>query len=726
MKHEILLEQLIRKALHEQGATIVVETAVLNTEEDKLMKDLHKEILGSTQLSKVTYSTADGTSILISRRGGRGDDKKFEMSPEDLKKQAIFKLNTLQAGLLAKTSSDYVWILDMQDTKLGKRKKPKEERLFATYRFCAFYISRSLLTKSITASATGYIQSIGKGALLFDRAKIKTSEWKFTKGTVSIDEPDKIGSVLTVPRSELKFGDLEASVLSLFRYFYSDTTASSQLTNLASVKNSRKFGCELRAACEQFQKEQGLAVTGEWDSASIEKAEQLYQAKINKLDPSKTPGASYVFVTPADLKTRIATCELETKPKDKYIEFLPYDSRNDSTAAKTKFTKNYFLEKSEDPTTWDSKTIYEFQQFLRIVLSDYVDVKNWLSVKDFLKASISQYGTWGTRSKALLKDLNVYIGKTPVTNWSRDLTTALFGISTNAIKTGTNESRITNSNIYNKLYEQLVPANQDVIKQIATTDNPTPIVVVKKDDTKKDTNTTPKKDSEPKKDTNTTPKKDSEPKKDKTPYEQSAEKGERAAWTARFIFTLIKNSVFFIEKVSKSYRSKGWLSEKDVFNALDKYVLSFYPETQAAYVDMIMRISNDPSFKSMRTKYPNQYNYFITRNYATSTTFDYLEKISVYYTYDLNNLFFGEGGDDLGLNQDTSIAQRNRRKVGEFFTPGYVYKDDVNAKLNIKKRYTDNEIHKKVITAYNDKIWGESGKSRKSIPKSFTNPKKST
>ena len=325
MKHEILLEQLIRKALHEQGATIVVETAVLNTEEDKLMKDLHKEILGSTQLSKVTYATADGTSILISRRGGRGDDKKFEMSPEDLKKQAIFKLNTLQAGLLAKTSSDYVWILDMQDTKLGKRKKPKEERLFATYRFCAFYINRSLLTKSITASATGYIQSIGKGALLFDRAKIKTSEWKSTKGTVSIDEPDKIGGVSTVPRSELEFGDTNSSVLNLFRYFYSDSTASSQLINLASVKNSNKFGCELRAACEQFQKEHGLVETGKWDSVSIAKAEQLYQAKVNKLDPSKTPGASYVFVTPADLKIRIATCELETKPKVEPTAAIKYE-----------------------------------------------------------------------------------------------------------------------------------------------------------------------------------------------------------------------------------------------------------------------------------------------------------------------------------------------------------------------------------------------------------------
>jgi len=326
MKDRILLEQLIRKALHEQGATIVVETAVLNTEEDKLMDDLHKEILGITQQTQVTYSTADGTAILISRRGGRGDDKKFEISTEDLKKQAIFKLNTLQAGLLAKTSSDYVWVLDMQDTKLDKRKKSKEERLFATYRFPAFYISRSLIAKSITASTTGYIGTIGKGAMLFDRAKIKDTEWKYTGKTGErIDKPDQIVGVLTVPRSTLMFGDTNSSVLKLYKYFYSDETASSQLTNATTVKDSIKFGCELRAACEQFQKEQRLAVTGEWDSASIAKAEALYQAKVNKLDPDQTPPASYIFVTPADLKTRIATCEIETKPKVEPTAAIKYE-----------------------------------------------------------------------------------------------------------------------------------------------------------------------------------------------------------------------------------------------------------------------------------------------------------------------------------------------------------------------------------------------------------------
>lgn len=325
MKTEIILEQIIRRALREQGATIVVETAVLNTEEDKLMKDLHELVLSPLKQKDVTYSTADGTAILITRRFGRGDDKKFEMSAEDLKKQAIFKLNTLQAGLLAKTSSDYVWVLDMQDTKLDKRKKSKEERLIATYRFPAFYISRSLLTKSISASTSGYISTIGKGALLFDRSKIKSSEWKYSKGSVTPEEPTQGQEILTVPKSELKFGDLDTAVLSLFRYFYTNPNASSKLNNLASVKNSTKFGCELRAACEQFQKEQGLTITGEWDSASIAKANVLYQASVNKFDPEKTPGASYTFTNPDELKTRIETCELETKPKVEPTAAIKYE-----------------------------------------------------------------------------------------------------------------------------------------------------------------------------------------------------------------------------------------------------------------------------------------------------------------------------------------------------------------------------------------------------------------
>ena len=704
MKHRILLEHLIRKALHEQGGTIVVEASPFNAEEEKLMKDLHDEILSVTQQAQITYTTADGTTILISRRGGRDDDKKFELSSDELKNRAIAFLNTIRGGLNTKTSSDYVWVLDMQDTKLGKRKKPKEERLFATYRFPAFYISRSLIAKPITASTTGYIGTIGKGAMLFDRAKIKDTEWKSTKGTVSIDKPDQISGVPSVPRSELEFGDSNASVLKLFRYFYSDTTASSQLDNLASVKNSNKFGCELRAACEQFQKEQSLTETGKWDSESIAKAEQLYQAKINKIDPTLTPNASYVFATPADLKTRIATCELQTKPKDKYIEFIPYNSRNDSTAVKTKFTKNYFLEKSEDPSTWDSKTVYEFQQFLRIVLSDYADVQEWVSVKDFLKASISQYGTWGTRSKALLKDLNVYTGKTPVTNWSHDLTTALFGISTNAIKTGTNESRIKNSNIYNKLYEQLVPANQDVIKQIATTDNPNPVVVVKKDDTKKDTNTSPKKDDT---------KKDSEPKKDKG---KSIERSKKLTPQATYQWKLISNSIKFIEAINSVKRNNiTGIDEEAVYRIIKKYLIpNSKDKNSAAYTDMIIRLLYG-NLRYLTKKYPKQVKYFITRNGSTGTTIEYLQGIQPYYLdyQSLTGLLY-RNGERLGLDNSTEEAKGVRRLLSQLYNPKFAFIDGVTPKLNLT--YSAKQVYDRIAFAYENTIWGVPGGKRKNLP----------
>ena len=706
MKHRILLEHLIRKALHEQGGTIVVEASPFNAEEEKLMKDLHDEILSVTQQAQITYTTADGTAILISRRGGRDDDKKFELSSDELKNRAIAFLNTIRGGLNTKTSSDYVWVLDMQDTKLGKRKKPKEERLFATYRFPAFYISRSLIAKPITASTTGYIGTIGKGAMLFDRAKIKDTEWKYTVKTGDrIDKPDQISGVTSVPRSELEFGDSNSSVLKLFRYFYSDTTASSQLDNLASVKNSNKFGCELRAACEQFQKEQGLgAITGKWDSASIAKAEQLYQANINKLDPTETPNASYVFATPADLKTRIATCELETKPKDKYIEFIPYNSRNDSTAVKTKFTKNYFLEKSADPATWDSKTVYEFQQFLRIVLSDYTDVQEWISVKDFLKAPISQYGTWGTRSKALLKDLNVYTGKTPVTNWSRDLTTALFGISTNAIKTGTNESRIKNSNIYNKLYEQLVPANQDVIKQIATTDNPNPVVVVKKDDTKKDTNTTPKKDDT---------KKDSEPKKDKG---KSIERSKKLTPQATYQWKLISNSIKFIEAINSVKRNNiTGIDEEAVYRIIKKYLIpNSKDKNSAAYTDMIIRLLYG-NLRYLTKKYPKQVKYFITRNGSTGTTIEYLQGIQPYYLdyQSLTGLLY-RNGERLGLDNSTEEAKGVRRLLSQLYNPKFAFIDGVTPKLNLT--YSAKQVYDRIAFAYENTIWGTPGGKRKNLP----------
>lgn len=706
MKPEIILEQIIRRALHEQGATIIVQTAILNTEEDKLMKDLHALILSPDKQSNITYSTADGTAILITRRFGRGDDKKFEMSAEDLKKQALFKLNTLDAGLLAKTSSDYVWVLDMQDSKLDKRKKPKEKRLFATYRFPAFYISRSLINKSISSSTSGYIGTIGKGALLFDRSKIKSSEWKSFKGTPS-GETIQGQEKLTVPKTELKFGDSDSAVLSLFKYFYTNPNASSQLNNLASVKNSNKFGCELRAACEQFQKEQGLTITGAWDSDSIAKANLLYQLTINKLDPDKTPGASYEFTNSGELKTRIAACELDIKPKDKYIEFISYDSRNDASAAKTKFFKNYFLAKSETPSTWDSKTVYEFQQFLKIVLSNYTDVEKWNSVIKFLNVPISQYGTWGDTSKALLKDLNVYTGYTPETNWPNSLTTALFGISTNEIKTGINESRIKNSNMYNKLYEQLVAANKDVIKQIATTDNPNPVIVTKTDDTKKDTNTTHKKDDT---------KKDTTPKKD---MDKDIDKSKKITPQATYQWKLISKSISFIEAINSLRSTLAFgIDGEAVYRIIKRYFLKKSPSfavTYAAYVDMIIRLIYG-DLRYMLKKYPKQVKYFITRNGSTGTTVEYLQGIQSYDLkyQSLTGLLY-RNGKKLELNDSSETAKAARRILSIVYSPKFAFIDGVTPKL--KSAYSAKQVYDRIAFAYENKIWGKPGGKRTNLPK---------
>lgn len=310
MKRNIILEQIIRKALLEnEGANITVETAVLNTREDAEMDAFHKLVLEPSKLKDITYDKADGTAVMITRSFGRGEDKKFYLSPEDLKKYAILKLDSLSAGLQAKTSTDYVWILDMQDTKLDKRDKPKEKRIFATYRFPAFYINKSLIGKSLTATTSGYIQTIGRGAMLFDRAKIKDSEWKRV-ASVGIDEPTKIGDATTIVKSNLEFGTNSGSVPQLFKYFF--TKASAVIDNAASVKNSTKFGCELRGACEQFQTEQNLPVTGKWDDASIKRASELYAKQIPVLKPEEAPAPEYIFSDTTKLKELIAACKIET------------------------------------------------------------------------------------------------------------------------------------------------------------------------------------------------------------------------------------------------------------------------------------------------------------------------------------------------------------------------------------------------------------------------------
>ena len=683
MKHRILLEQLIRKALHEQGATIVVETAVLNTEEDKLMKDLHKEILGSTQLSKVTYSTADGTAILISRRGGRGDDKKFEMNDAELKKQAIFKLNTLQAGLLAKTSSDYVWILDMQDTKLGKRKKPKEERLFATYRFCAFYISRSLLTKSITASAAGYIESIGKGALLFDRAKIKTSEWKSTKGTVSIDEPDKIGGVLTVPRSELKFGDSESSVLSLFRYFYSDTTASSQLTNLVSVKNSRKFGCELRAACEQFQKEQGLTITGEWDSDSISKAEALYQAKINKLDPSKTPGASYVFQTPTDLKTRIATCELENTVITPAGTDLQYT--NDE------------IIKATSTSTYSDVTKY-FQNYLVNVIKNKTTSPIQTALNGngqyFTKVANDIDGYWGKNSKGLTTNYKKLTKLSPANGTvTSEFIKSLKDLNSQGA-TVKSESRI----LSNKIILEQVTFDLTVDTETPSNDNVKNTKVIKK-------STDTDKDTQPKD-------------KDK---ETAYDKADQQSTVAKTQWKLISNAIKFMQGIGNlNYNNVTGYDVEDSIRVINKYIIDnpAYMSQRAAYIDMIMRLLYG-DLQSVAKKFPKQFNYFITRNRSSATSVDYLRNIRPYtlsYT-GLTSLLWGNGRK-LGLDEDD--ARGIRRSLSLIYSPKFVFLSGVTPKL--KLRYNKKQVEDRILYAYDNKIWGDQDGKRINVPKA--KPKK--
>jgi hypothetical protein len=290
--------------------------------------------------------------------------------------------------------------------------------------------------------------------------------------------------------------------------------------------------------------------------------------------------------------------------------------------------------------------------------------------------------------------------ETPVTNWSRDLTTALFGISTNAIKTGTNESRIKNSNIYNKLYEQLVPANQDVIKQIATTDNPNPVVVVKKDDTKKDTNTTPKKDDT---------KKDSEPKKDKG-------KSIELTLQATYQWKLISNSIKFIEAInSVKYNNITGIDEEAVYRIIKKYLIpNSKDKNSVAYTDMIIRLLYG-NLRYLTKKYPKQVKYFITRNGSTGTTIEYLQGIRPYYLdyQSLTGLLY-RNGKKLGLNDSSVEAKATRRLLSLVYSPKFVFIDGVTPKLNLT--YSAKQVYDRIAFAYENTIWGVPGGKRKNLP----------
>ncbi len=300
MKRNIL-EQIIRQVLNEASITIDIET--LRPEDEQKMTTVHSLLKIKSKLDATPdrFSAADGFLIKIKRMGGRATDdttgeKSFEISDSDIMQNAMLKLNTLSGQYSKMNSSEYVWLIS-HDVNLRKKdiEKAKDSRIIATYIVQAFYIKRSLISKPLSTSTTGYIDTLSKGALVFDLQKIDENQWIRT----SKIEPGDVTqtSEAGIPMKELQYKQKSASqVPVLFRYFAQNlykilppTEASDIVTNL---KGDSVYGDYHRAFVESFQQEQKLPVTGNWDADTLQRALQL-----NK--------DTYTFDNTVDLKTRI-------------------------------------------------------------------------------------------------------------------------------------------------------------------------------------------------------------------------------------------------------------------------------------------------------------------------------------------------------------------------------------------------------------------------------------
>ena len=260
-----LLEQIIRNILTEDSMVLGIEP--LQAEDLTFINSQIRTPLGIASKDMNFYNLG-GTRITLKRVGLRDKDdvtgkRSREITPNEFQTNVVLKLNGLRGGYLPMTGPDYVWIItgDLKtDTKRDAR-NPKSDRIIAKYYSVATYVKTSLIAKTLTNTMKGYIFKLSGGALVFNLEDVNFNEW-----TREINiEPVTLANA---PYVTVSYGDESRVVRELYAYF----NLESSLFNY-TVQN--KFGCELKGAIQQFQTENGLTVTGDYDNATMKFATSL-------------------------------------------------------------------------------------------------------------------------------------------------------------------------------------------------------------------------------------------------------------------------------------------------------------------------------------------------------------------------------------------------------------------------------------------------------------------
>ena len=291
-----LLEQIIRNILTEDSMVLGIEP--LQAEDLTFINSQIRTPLGIASKDMNFYNLG-GTRITLKRVGLRDKDdvtgkRSREITPIEFQTNVVLKLNGLRGGYLPMTGPDYVWIItgDLKTDAKRDARNPKSDRIIAKYYSVATYVKTSLIPKTLTNTMEGYINKLSGGALVVNLEDVNFNEW-----TREINiEPVTLANA---PYVTVSYGDESRVVRELYAYF----NLESSLFNY-TVQNN--FGCELKGAIQQFQTENGLTVTGDYDTATMKFATSL---KKNK----------YVFKYPAEVKQFANICQRENRSVVDYI-----------------------------------------------------------------------------------------------------------------------------------------------------------------------------------------------------------------------------------------------------------------------------------------------------------------------------------------------------------------------------------------------------------------------
>jgi hypothetical protein len=298
-----LLENIIRKFLFEQGGKLTIDLAKVTSRDTNFFKKQIAPLIKTD--TSYTAKDAGLVHMKLVRTGGRTKVDDMKLSSYDTKQildDAINYLSRSQGPLLSTlTTSDFIWLLVIDP---HSESSDKEEQMRAKYSVLAVYIRKSLLSKQPRGkTSSGWLDTLSRGSNVYDMNRIKQSEWVTTN--IGTDKPslggDTLETVNDLPLTQLSYGNTYFSnptALNLLYGYFESNFAELGFTNIRDDKKSLGFGCELKSIIEQFQEDQNIPVTGEWNTETRKAAMRL--GKIEYITPNITK-----------LKSKYTNCKLK-------------------------------------------------------------------------------------------------------------------------------------------------------------------------------------------------------------------------------------------------------------------------------------------------------------------------------------------------------------------------------------------------------------------------------